>query len=114
MELSKIIGDAIRKQDVAGFAILHNALSHANAAARDIHVGIDIGDTIDRATVHAHPHHDIGPVPQRPANVDRASDRSFRIAKEDQSHSVARRQANKILACPAIFRSVENNLLKLA
>ena len=53
--LRKIVGDALRDENVTRIAAIHDALRDVNPGTGDVRPVVDIFDLIDRAAVHTHP-----------------------------------------------------------
>jgi hypothetical protein len=90
-------------------------LGDVDAAARDVLVGVDVGDAIDRPGVHAHPQRQVGPIGESLRHFDRAPNRILGTAQEHQRHPVARRERDDLIhgLCLPDHASAAHDLLKI-
>src|SRR5206468_914743 len=82
--------------DMARVAEVHDSLSHINSVAGNVLLFVDVGDSRHRAAIHAHAQFYFGVILESEADLRSTLDWRGRLTKKDQSHSVARGQADKV------------------
>ncbi len=102
--LRKIICQVLGQQDVSSIAAIDDALANIDAAPGHVDLIIHIGDLIDRSAMNSHAQVDIGVLFQRLLDFQRAPDRLFRTAEENQRHPISSRHPHESLI---FFRSLK-------
>ena len=95
--LRKIVRYSLRKKDVPSIGACHHSLGHVDTSPSEIYPIVNVFNFIDRATMNSHSKRNLWRALQRLAYLQRATDRSFRVIKENKGHSVTRRQANQFI-----------------
>jgi hypothetical protein len=94
-EMGQVLGDPLRKQNVAGVTAIHDPLPDVDSRAGHIRLPIHIAHAIDRTAVDAHAQWNFRMRLQRPGEFDGALDRSLRAGEEHQNNSVAAWQSKQ-------------------
>jgi hypothetical protein len=80
-------------------AAIQNPLGDVDPGSSKVCLVVHIGDSVDRATVNSHPNLNVRMISQYSADIQRASHRLFRAAKEEKRHPVSRRHSTEFAAC---------------
>ena len=80
--LGQILGYVLGQKNMPGIATIQHPLRDIDSCAGYIRFVVNIGDSIDRATVNSHSHLDVRMILQRFANLECTSHRFFWTAKE--------------------------------
>jgi hypothetical protein len=87
------------QKNMPAIAAIHDALRYVDPCSRNVRLVINIGDSVDWATVNSHPHLNMRMILQAPANLERTSHRLFRTVEEKERHSVSHRHSIEFAPC---------------
>jgi hypothetical protein len=82
-----------------GIAAIQHPLRDIDSRSYKVRFVVNIGDSVDRATVNSHPHLNMRVILQGPANLESTSHRFFRAVEEKERHSVSRRHSDEFAGC---------------
>src|SRR4029450_10044041 len=87
------------QKDMPAIAAIHHPLRDIYSRSCKVRLVINIGDSVDWATVNSHPHLNMRMIIKGPANLESTSHRFFRAAKEKEGHSVSHRHSIEFAPC---------------
>src|SRR5262245_23700292 len=96
-QLSQVIGDTLGHNDMTSVATIHHTLSHVDSATGNVHVRVDIGNTINGSRMHPHTQFDLCISSKSATNLNGTAHSGFRVTEENESHAVARWQTEQSL-----------------
>jgi hypothetical protein len=102
------------QKDMPSIATIQHPLGDVDPSSSKVCLVVDIGYAVNRAAVNPHPQLNMRMISQSSVNLERASRRVFRAAKEKERHSVSRRHTTEFAACfrcPEAF-GVSNDLIE--
>jgi hypothetical protein len=83
--LFEILGGVLRNQNVAGIAAIHHALSNVDSGSGNVRLLVEIGHFVDRTAVNSHANTKFRMIPERVANLNRAKNWRFQVAKDKRA-----------------------------
>jgi len=102
--LGQILRHVPGQKNMPRIAAIQHPLRDIYSRSCKVRFVVNIGDSVDRATVNAHPHLNTRMILQSFANLECTSHWFFRATKEKERHSVASRNSIEFAAC---FRSAK-------
>jgi hypothetical protein len=97
--LGQIFRHMPRQKNMPGIAAIEHPLRDIDSRSYKVRFVVNIGDSVDRATVDPHPHLNVRMILQGPANLESTSHRFFRAVEEKERHPVSRRHSDKFTGC---------------
>src|SRR4029450_3561857 len=88
-----------RQENVSGITAIKHSLRDIDSRSCKVRFIINVGDSIDRATVNPHSQPNIGMISQGSAYFQRASHRLFRTAEKKECHPVSSRHSDEFARC---------------
>src|SRR6266480_2239636 len=88
-----------RQENVSGITAIKHSLRDIDSRSCKVRFIINVGDSIDRATVNPHSQPNMQMILQGSAYFQRASHRLLRAAEKKECHPVSHRHTIELAAC---------------
>src|SRR5207249_12184091 len=88
-----------RQENVSGITAIKHSLGDIDSRSCKVRFMINVGDSIDRATVNSQSQLNPRMILQRSANLERTPHRFFRAMKKKQRHPISHRHSIELAAC---------------